>query len=63
MLSFIGKNQNKKLFSPSVQAQIDFGMSLIRENNMSVKEVAVAINSAMDTCLAADEKWRNSIRS
>ncbi|MDY0409791.1 DEAD/DEAH box helicase [Paracerasibacillus soli] len=58
LLSFIGKNQNKKLFSPSVQAQIDFGMSLIRENNMSVKEVAVAINSAMDTCLAADEKWR-----
>lgn len=58
LLSFVGKNQNKKLFSPSIQAQIEFGMSLMTSNNMKPKEVGNAIVSAMDTCLSADEKWR-----
>lgn len=58
LLSFVGKNQNKKLFSPSIQAQIEFGMSLITSNNMKPKEVGEAIVSAMDTCLSADENWR-----
>lgn len=58
LLSFIGKNQNKELFSPSIQAQIDFGMSLMENGNMEVAEIGKAMVSAMDTCLSADESWR-----
>jgi len=58
LLSFVGKNQNSKLFSPSIQAQIEFGMSLMKNKDKSPKEVGNAILSAMETCLSADEKWR-----
>ena len=58
LLNFVGKNQNKKLFSPSIQAQTEFGMSLITSTSMKPKEVGNAIESAMDRCLQADETWR-----
>lgn len=60
LLKFIGTNNNKKLFSPVVQSQLEFGFSLVEGSELLDKSHAIAaLKEGIDTCLGASEEWRH----
>ncbi|MBT2697248.1 DEAD/DEAH box helicase [Bacillus sp. ISL-40] len=60
LLKFIGINTNKKLFSPVVQAQLEFGFSLVEGVELLDKTKALAaIVEGIEYCLGASEEWRH----
>lgn len=59
LLSFIGRNSNKRLFTPIVQAQIEFGVNLTENEEVSDKLTALGIiKEAIDECLNSNDNWR-----
>ncbi|MGG0664869.1 DEAD/DEAH box helicase [Viridibacillus arvi] len=60
LLKFIGTNNNKKLFSPVIQAQLEFGFSLVEGTELLDKSKAMAsLVEGIETCLSASEEWRH----
>lgn len=59
LLSFIGKNSNKPLFSPIIQAQLDFGVNLVAGEEVLEKHIAIDyMKEAIKECLEATDSWR-----
>lgn len=59
LLSFIGKNSNKRLFSPIVQSQLEFGVNLVAGEEVLEKSTAIEyMIEAMEECLEATGSWR-----
>ncbi|MET3659165.1 DEAD/DEAH box helicase [Sporosarcina psychrophila] len=59
LLSFIGRNANKGLFSAVVQSELAFGVSLGSGEEALEKEEAIErMEEAMQECLKATEPWR-----
>lgn len=59
LLSFIGRNDNKGLFSPVVQSELAFGVSLGDDEKIPDKKTAIEnIEEAMQECLNATDSWR-----
>lgn len=60
LLKFIGTNANKELFNPVVQAQLDFGFSLVEEvEDLDKTKALESINEGIEICLGASEDWRH----
>ncbi|MDZ4418790.1 DEAD/DEAH box helicase [Bacillus cereus] len=60
LLKFIGTNANKELFSPIVQAQLEFGFSLVEGDKKLEKSQAIeSIVEGIEVCLGASEEWRH----
>ncbi|AEN89213.1 Dead/deah box helicase domain protein [Priestia megaterium WSH-002] len=59
LLSFIGKKNNKPLFSPVIQSQLEFGVNLVTGEEVLEKHTAIDyMKEAIKECLEATDSWR-----
>ena len=59
LLYFIGQKNNQKLFSPVIQAQLEFGVNLFKdEPNLNKEKSIESLKEAMIECLLATNDWR-----
>lgn len=59
LLSFIGKNANKSLFSPIIQSQLEFGVNIVEGEEVLEKDVAIKyMKEAIKECIEATDSWR-----
>lgn len=59
VLKFIGVNKNRELFSPVIQSQLDFGINLTDDENISKEQALLYMKEAMNECLSASDRWRH----
>lgn len=60
LVNFISRNSNKKFFSSTTNAQIEFGLSLFDDEKPQDKREALnEIKLAVDAVLNRDQDWRN----
>lgn len=59
LLSFIGKNANKRLFSPIIQSQLEFGVNIVEGEEVLEKDIAIKyMKEAIKECIEATDSWR-----
>jgi len=63
LLNFIGINNNKKLFSSTIQSQLDFGVNLTEGTSLTKKQALNIIKESIEVCLKAEDEWRQFHKS